>query len=264
MAKRQISVKEIITDIRSGMGNTILMEKYRLSPSGLQSIFDKLLSAGAIDVAEIQDRMPGKWGTLAIQEEDALRLINAQEAARDIRSGMDDSSLTQKYQLSLTGLQTLFEKMVDLNAISQLDLADRRLPMRGPVVLGDDTADLRTIIDQLGLDLRVSGSDGAAAQPKESRSSNAVETPSHDRLKTSPEKENKKTQNAEEDNRYLETPWYENLISLIFFLIVLPPMGFYVLCRSSKISLGLKASITAVWIVLVTICLTLLGFIPFF
>ena len=53
----KVSIKEIISDIRSGLTNAELIEKYGLySAKTLQSIFRKLLDAAAIDRAELGDR----------------------------------------------------------------------------------------------------------------------------------------------------------------------------------------------------------------
>ena len=57
-SKRKIRAKDIVGDIRSGMANSGLMEKYQLSSKGLQSIFKKLLEANAVRDAELCHRMP--------------------------------------------------------------------------------------------------------------------------------------------------------------------------------------------------------------
>ena len=46
MAKITVSAKEILADIKAGMDDTTLMQKYGLSDKGLQSIFKKLVDAG--------------------------------------------------------------------------------------------------------------------------------------------------------------------------------------------------------------------------
>ena len=67
MAKRAIKAKEAVADIRSGMDDAALMEKYHLSAEGLQSLFDKLVTGGFIDLSEIARRLPG-LGVVAISE----------------------------------------------------------------------------------------------------------------------------------------------------------------------------------------------------
>ena len=48
MAKKTINAKEILADIKAGMDNAALMEKYQLSEKGLQSLFKKLTDAGVL------------------------------------------------------------------------------------------------------------------------------------------------------------------------------------------------------------------------
>lgn len=55
--KRKISAKEIVVDIRSGMDDAQLQRKYGLSDEALESVFDKLMNAGAITESEIRNRV---------------------------------------------------------------------------------------------------------------------------------------------------------------------------------------------------------------
>jgi hypothetical protein len=56
LPKRRISSRDFVNDIRTGMSDTELMQKYQLSSRGLQSIFAKLLEAKALDPSEIYER----------------------------------------------------------------------------------------------------------------------------------------------------------------------------------------------------------------
>ncbi len=58
MAKRKITAREVLRDIRSGLSDPDLMEKYTLSAQGLQSVFNKLVTARVITQAELDDRVP--------------------------------------------------------------------------------------------------------------------------------------------------------------------------------------------------------------
>jgi hypothetical protein len=53
MDKREIKARDFIHDMRTGLSNSDLMHKYKLSTKGLRSIFNKLLEAKAIRPAEI-------------------------------------------------------------------------------------------------------------------------------------------------------------------------------------------------------------------
>lgn len=51
--KRVIEAKDIVNDIRSGMSEAELMEKYSLSSKGLQSAFQKLIKGGIMMAEEV-------------------------------------------------------------------------------------------------------------------------------------------------------------------------------------------------------------------
>ena len=56
MTKKQINVKEFLTNIRGGLDDASLMEKHGLSERGLRSLFRKLVEAGYLDQAELDGR----------------------------------------------------------------------------------------------------------------------------------------------------------------------------------------------------------------
>jgi|SRR5271157_1221986 len=58
MEKRTVDAKEILADIKSGMDDAALKEKYRLSEQRLESVFNKLIAAGVIKQAELDNRTP--------------------------------------------------------------------------------------------------------------------------------------------------------------------------------------------------------------
>lgn len=58
MNKRRITAREVLADVRTGASDPALMEKYRLSAQGLQSVFQKLLKAGVLTREELDERVP--------------------------------------------------------------------------------------------------------------------------------------------------------------------------------------------------------------
>ncbi len=114
MLKPIIDVKDALHDIRMGMDDSALMQKYRLSAKGLQSLFNKMLGLGVITQAEL--------GRGPVPE------IKAKDAVRDIRSGMDDFALMDRYHLSAKGLQSLFDQLLAARLLNQGDL-DLRMPL---------------------------------------------------------------------------------------------------------------------------------------
>jgi len=63
------------------------------------------------------------------------RKIPAQELANDIRMGLSNSELMEKYHLSVAGLASIFKKLVDARVLEKNEVRRRMEP-------GDDTADL--------------------------------------------------------------------------------------------------------------------------
>jgi hypothetical protein len=56
LVKRVIKSKEGIADIRSGMSDLELTEKYRVSPVGLERLLGHLVDSGLIGERELEDR----------------------------------------------------------------------------------------------------------------------------------------------------------------------------------------------------------------
>jgi hypothetical protein len=164
MAKREIRVGEALRDLRSGMNDTALMHKYKLTARGLQSLFTKLMAAGVVSRTELEERMPGflttahiamelqepgmeaNWKLIKRKREDLeAQPIKASEALADVRSGATDSDLMAKFRLSSKGLQDLFDQLADAGLISREEL-DLRTPS------ADSTVDVREIVQGLDID----------------------------------------------------------------------------------------------------------------
>lgn len=114
--KPRINARDAIRDIRSGMTDAELMEKYGLSAKGLESLVRKLLEARAITPAEIEQRREGYHDTAVIQR------IDGSDMVKDIRSGMTDSELMQKYGLSPEGLGFAFQALTNTNVLAVEEL----------------------------------------------------------------------------------------------------------------------------------------------
>jgi uncharacterized protein (DUF433 family) len=110
--KPKIKAGDAVRDIRSGMTDSQLMEKYGLSAKGLQSLVLKLLEVKAITPAEINQRRAAYHDTTVTQRIDAMDIV------KDIRSGMTDSELMKKYDLSSEGLQFVLQTVTDTQVIT--------------------------------------------------------------------------------------------------------------------------------------------------
>jgi hypothetical protein len=240
--KKKVSAKAAVADIRSGMSDADLMSKYALSSAGLQSLFDKLVSAGFIDLSEILERTPSFLGTVDVSEtfppaeeisaEDGRQpfksrgatRVNAQEAARDIRSGMDDFALMRKYQVSNKGLSSLFKKLMDVGLVQQTDLDRRNIGFEHTVALSEDLLTVSAAYALLG----------------SRRSPVAIEKPPYPRQRVRPapsrEDEVKSATLPEEDlyagptqtetaSRSFKRPWYANISVIIILACFLLAIG---------------------------------------
>ena len=66
MDKRKIQGKDILRDIKAGVDDATLMNRYALSAPALQSVFSKLLAAKALTQAELEERVPAGERTVDI------------------------------------------------------------------------------------------------------------------------------------------------------------------------------------------------------
>lgn len=153
--KPKIDAKQALVDIRTGMDDQTLMDKYSISARGLQSLFRKLVTAGIITQEEIDQRTSHSFGSVSIADDVRKsvaelkkprgRIVNAHDVARDIRAGMSDADLMETYRLSSKGLQSLFEQLVNADVVSQIEI-DQRMPWT------DSTVDVLGILKRFGLD----------------------------------------------------------------------------------------------------------------
>jgi hypothetical protein len=258
MSKKKISAKLAVADIRLGMNDAALMKKYGLASDGLQSLFDKLVTGGYIDLSEVQSRMQGFWGTIVI---DDLRKettfpkaksgarINAQEAARDVRSGMDDPALMEKYRLSYKGLQSLFDKLIAGGLITQADLNRRSFGIEHTVDLREELPSLSQVLRHLG--------QPSPFKPAEPEKPKQPEPPKIEAVvESKPEGpidfdkiDDKEIHDVKDDNQpeTIRTPWFDKPALIALLLIVLFPVGFFGLYKNSKLSVVEKTAWTLAW-----------------
>jgi len=277
VAKRAIKAKEAVADIRSGMDDAALIEKYHLSAEGLQSLFDKLVTSGFIDLSEIARRLPGYLGIVAITESAPPRhmgevtashqqlktksppLINAQEAARDIRWGIEDSALMEKYRLSPQELHDLFDRLLSAGLITEADLNRRHFLNDHTVDLREEMLSFTEALQQLGLGAPGSGSGDGDARPKPPRANHTLKERPKEEEALSYEKNSKMLPVAKASAEPYETQWYDRPTIVVLLLIGLFPMGFYALYRNSTFSTVIKSLLIVAWVLLAIIYLMLVS-----
>jgi hypothetical protein len=116
MAEREVNVRQALKDILGGMDDRSLMEKYRLTPKGLRHLYEELVDAGLLMRADKKYVMPPR-----------KRIITGQ-IVNDIRSGMTDSQLMDRYRLSHVELQITCKLLVERKFITQEEI-DNRAPI---------------------------------------------------------------------------------------------------------------------------------------
>jgi uncharacterized protein (DUF433 family) len=96
--ERRIKAEEILADIRSGMTDSQLMEKYNLSHRQLQKVRSEVEPPGQIRIKEI---------------------------VQDIRARTSDFELMQKYNLSTDALDGVLRELVAIGAVREAELKER-------------------------------------------------------------------------------------------------------------------------------------------
>jgi hypothetical protein len=122
MAKAKIDAKEALDDIRAGMDAVALMQKYSLSPRGLQSLFAKLVAEGLVneDLAVVEDWRPPGGAAAGVDKE--KKEVSAKSVWVDLKAGLSDNDLMEKYKLSPRGLLSLFTKIMEAGFIKEYEL----------------------------------------------------------------------------------------------------------------------------------------------
>ncbi len=115
--KRTVKARHAVNDIRTGMTDSELMQKYGLSAKGLQRLFLKLLQVKAITQSELNRRSESFLDTMMIEQMEGADMLE------DLRSGTSNSELMEKYGLSAEGLQRAFQKLIQEEAIAEEELS---------------------------------------------------------------------------------------------------------------------------------------------
>lgn len=107
--KRELA-DEVVKYIQSGMSDTSLSEKFKLSFEELQQTLATLVDTGVLEPVDSKFFEPPK------------RRIKARLVVQDIRSGMTRNELLGKYELSPRMLQQTLRKLVDAKWLRPSDL----------------------------------------------------------------------------------------------------------------------------------------------
>ena len=137
------------------------MEKYHLTDKSLQSVFKKLTDATGRQIAflqlvkEAKQRIAQKGFDLSAERQAQAsstnqsekesekhlqrglllpkRLINAKKILADIKAGMNDAGLMEKYRLTEKGVQSVFKKLVHAGELKQGNRRKDHLSLKNPL-----------------------------------------------------------------------------------------------------------------------------------
>jgi hypothetical protein len=140
MAQRTINAKEILKDIKAGIRFADLMEKYELSERSMKAIYKKLLDSGALTVEELKERkavqragIDQEWIIPSLKSsknhKDTENLSETHEKIRaDMRAGLDDMALMEKYDLAPSAFRKLKDEIGKLTAGTLTSQQEATLP----------------------------------------------------------------------------------------------------------------------------------------
>ncbi len=132
---KKIDAKTILADIEAGMSDSAIMEKYKLSAVGLESLLRKLHESGII------------------------RYISTKDIVQDFMAGMPDSQLMEKYKLSEEALCKLLKQVERLASFNETP--DPRVKPSEAVISGSEIIhDIRTGMTRWDLMLKYGLSGG--------------------------------------------------------------------------------------------------------
>ena len=150
-SKRKIKAKEIVQDILNGVTDSHLMEKYNLGPKQLELLLQKMVNRGYLTQEQLDARITLEDTAVtqafidvqqSIRELDDMevagiiaqaqpklpsktRKVPTQSLVNDIRSGVNDSQLMDKYELASNQLEYMLENLLDSGQVTKKDLKNR-------------------------------------------------------------------------------------------------------------------------------------------
>lgn len=128
---KKIDTEEAVKAIQQRLSDAAIMDRFGISARGLESLFRKLVLAGAVTQSEIDKR------ALVFERSNIVELtsfgpgttekatISSGDAVEAIRSGLTDAELMARYGISPSALESLFNKLVKAGKLSPEEL-DRR------------------------------------------------------------------------------------------------------------------------------------------
>jgi hypothetical protein len=138
MAKQKVNAAAVAADVRSGMSNAAIMEKYGLSTRGLEYLFRKMIENQMVTAAEISEAgkarsrsiQPGSQEAPAGVSQDADEPLIESELAdavvEEVRKGTHDYDIMIRLRMGREDLQVLIENLVRLGRLSVEEVEARK------------------------------------------------------------------------------------------------------------------------------------------
>lgn len=136
--KKTISAREVVADIRVGLTDDQLMTKHGLSAEGLNSLKNKLLSAGLLTQAELNGDVKSQPTQVATQVVDKKAL--ARNISESVKSGLPDDEVVKRFGIPAGKLPGVFSSLIKAGYLTQEDLDRRPGRFEQTVDLGIDSA----------------------------------------------------------------------------------------------------------------------------
>jgi uncharacterized protein (DUF433 family) len=135
MAQREISAKNILRDIRSGLSDEELMEKYSLSPVALKALFGEMIAAGLLERSKDGSVTP------------AVKRIEVGKIVKDVLAGRTAHELINDYGLSATQFRDLSRQLVESKHLRRDQLGPELLARMDAPVPTEIRSEIRETVD---------------------------------------------------------------------------------------------------------------------
>jgi ankyrin repeat protein len=129
---REISGREFVEDIRAGVDDFGLMRKYEVTKRQLKALLKQLADAGALSFIE----------KLTLD-------LSVKELVTDIRAGLDQENLTEKFALTGEELHSVCDKLVQMGLLDSCDLEQRPAWIAEPLALAEASEGHTTFLPDL-------------------------------------------------------------------------------------------------------------------
>jgi hypothetical protein len=110
---KHVNAREVLADLRAGISSDELMKKYSITRRGMENLFWELNRAGVLETSVERDGVPAKV------------VININEIANDIRSGLSRTQLMEKYRMSPRAMRWVSATLISSGTITWQEMYEK-------------------------------------------------------------------------------------------------------------------------------------------